>query len=601
MEKKQKDMKPKTGLARCLEIASDRQPMVILSAVLSSLAAVASFIPYLAIYGVIKEILSVYPKLDLLDTHRIMLMAWTALGGILLNIVMYFLAILFSHLAAFGTIYELKTAFAKHLTQIPLGYHMNIGSGKLRKIMEDNIDSIEGFIAHQFPDFTASVTAPIVMVVILLAINIKLGLISLAGIVLAFVAEFIGYGSKDMKHNMEQYQNALESMNNASVEFVRGMPVIKAFGRERSSFAKLKKAIADYTDWVLKFSLGWQNCMPAFTAIINNIYLLLIPVGLIIMRSDSGKGFLMDFIFYLLFTPAAAGVMNKIMYVSESFMQVNGSVERMDEVMNIRELSDTRKDIKLSSCDIEFRNVSFSYDEDQQKVLDNVSFKIKEGSLTAVVGRSGSGKSTIANLISRFYDTDSGQVLIGGHDIKDIGVSSLMEQVSFVYQDIFLFRMSIADNISLGKKDASREQIIEAAKLAHCHEFIKDLPDGYDTVIGSSGIHLSGGERQRISIARAILKDAPIVVLDEATAFSDPENEYLIKQSFRSLMKGKTVIMIAHRLGSIKDADNILVMNNGVVAEQGTHDELIGKGGRYKTMWESYEESMQWKVGGAAV
>lgn len=601
MEKKQKDMKPKTGLARCLEIASDRQPMVILSAVLSSLAAVASFIPYLAIYGVIKEILSVYPKLDLLDTHRIMLMAWTALGGILLNIVMYFLAILFSHLAAFGTIYELKTAFAKHLTQIPLGYHMNIGSGKLRKIMEDNIDSIEGFIAHQFPDFTASVTAPIVMVVILLAINIKLGLISLAGIVLAFVAEFIGYGSKDMKHNMEQYQNALESMNNASVEFVRGMPVIKAFGRERSSFAKLKKAIADYTDWVLKFSLGWQNCMPAFTAIINNIYLLLIPVGLIIMRSDSGKGFLMDFIFYLLFTPAAAGVMNKIMYVSESFMQVNGSVERMDEVMNIRELSDTRKDIKLSSCDIEFRNVSFSYDEDQQKVLDNVSFKIKEGSLTAVVGRSGSGKSTIANLISRFYDTDSGQVLIGGHDIKDIGVSSLMEQVSFVYQDIFLFRMSIADNISLGKKDASREQIIEAAKLAHCHEFIKDLPDGYDTVIGSSGIHLSGGERQRISIARAILKDAPIVVLDEATAFSDPENEYLIKQSFRNLMKGKTVIMIAHRLGSIKDADNILVMNNGVVAEQGTHDELIGKGGRYKTMWESYEESMQWKVGGAAV
>ena len=601
MEKKQKTPKPKTGLSRCLEIASDRKPLVILSAVLSSLAAIASFIPYLAIYGVIKEILSVYPKLDLLDTHHIMLMAWTALGGILLNIVMYFLAILCSHLAAFGTIYELKTAFAKHLTQIPLGYHMNIGSGKLRKIMEDNIESIEGFIAHQFPDFTASVTAPIVMVVILLVINVKLGLISLAGIILAFFAEFIGYGSKDMKNNMEQYQNALESMNNASVEFVRGMPVIKAFGRERSSFAKLKKAIGDYTDWVLKFSLGWQNCMPAFTTIINNIYLMLIPVGMLIMKNNSSKEFLMDFIFYLLFTPAIAGVMNKIMYVSESFMQINGSVERMDEVMKIKELPDTENFIKLGHHDIEFRNVSFSYEKDQQKALDDVSFRIEEGSFTAVVGRSGSGKSTIANLISRFYDTDSGRVIIGGHDIKEIGVSSLMEQVSFVYQDIFLFKMSIADNISLGKNNVSREQVIEAAKLAHCHEFIKDLPDGYDTVIGSSGIHLSGGERQRISIARAILRNAPIVVLDEATAFSDPENEYLIKQSFRNLMKGKTVIMIAHRLGSIKDADNILVMDKGRLIEQGTHDELIRKGGRYKTMWESYEESMQWKVGGAAV
>ena len=588
---KSKKTKSKTGLARCMELASDRKGLIFLSALLSSLAAIASFIPYIAVYFMIREILNVFPDLVQLDMGRIMNYGWLALAGIVANILLYFLAIFSSHIAAFGTLYDLKVLFADHITKIPLGYHLTIGSGRLRKIMDENIESVEGFIAHQFPDFVASITAPIVMVIILFVVDWRFGLASLAGIILAFIAEFIGFGSGAMKENMGKYQKASEEMNNASVEYVRGMSVVKAFNQTASSFKKLQEAISGYTEWVLKFSLGWQNCMPAFTTIINNIYLILVPVGILIGSNTSNfKEFSMKFIFYLLFVPAIAGVLNKIMYISESFMQIDGNVARMDEILNIPEMPETANPQKPQGEDVVFDHVSFTYTgNNEEKALESVSFAAKQGQITAIVGPSGGGKSTIANLISRFWDVTDGKITIGGVDLRDM------------FQDIFLFKQSILDNIRMGNRNATEEQVIAAAKAAQCHEFISKLPEGYHTVVGTKGVHLSGGERQRIAIARAIIKDSPIIVLDEATAFSDPENEYLIQKAFEKLMQNKTVIIIAHRLSTIRNADKIIVMEKGQIVESGKHDDLVAAGGRYFQMWNHYTEAINWKLNGKAV
>lgn len=600
---KSKKTKSKTGLARCMELASDRKGLIFLSALLSSLAAIASFIPYIAVYFMIREILNVFPDLVQLDMGRIMNYGWLALAGIVANILLYFLAIFSSHIAAFGTLYDLKVLFADHITKIPLGYHLTIGSGRLRKIMDENIESVEGFIAHQFPDFVASITAPIVMVIILFVVDWRFGLASLAGIILAFIAEFIGFGSGAMKENMGKYQKASEEMNNASVEYVRGMSVVKAFNQTASSFKKLQEAISGYTEWVLKFSLGWQNCMPAFTTIINNIYLILVPVGILIGSNTSNfKEFSMKFIFYLLFVPAIAGVLNKIMYISESFMQIDGNVARMDEILNISEMPETANPQKPQGEDVVFDHVSFTYTgNNEEKALESVSFAAKQGQITAIVGPSGGGKSTIANLISRFWDVTDGKITIGGVDLRDMAQNDLMRQVSFVFQDIFLFKQSILDNIRMGNRNATEEQVIAAAKAAQCHEFISKLPEGYHTVVGTKGVHLSGGERQRIAIARAIIKDSPIIVLDEATAFSDPENEYLIQKAFEKLMQNKTVIIIAHRLSTIRNADKIIVMEKGQIVESGKHDDLVAAGGRYFQMWNHYTEAINWKLNGKAV
>lgn len=600
---KSKKTKSKTGLARCMELASDRKGLIFLSALLSSLAAIASFIPYIAVYFMIREILNVFPDLVQLDMGRIMNYGWLALAGIVANILLYFLAIFSSHIAAFGTLYDLKVLFADHITKIPLGYHLTIGSGRLRKIMDENIESVEGFIAHQFPDFVASITAPIVMVIILFVVDWRFGLASLAGIILAFIAEFIGFGSGAMKENMGKYQKASEEMNNASVEYVRGMSVVKAFNQTASSFKKLQEAISGYTEWVLKFSLGWQNCMPAFTTIINNIYLILVPVGILIGSNTSNfKEFSMKFIFYLLFVPAIAGVLNKIMYISESFMRIDGNVARMDEILNIPEMPETANPQKPQGEDVVFDHVSFTYTgNNEEKALESVSFAAKQGQITAIVGPSGGGKSTIANLISRFWDVTDGKITIGGVDLRDMAQNDLMRQVSFVFQDIFLFKQSILDNIRMGNRNATEEQVIAAAKAAQCHEFISKLPEGYHTVVGTKGVHLSGGERQRIAIARAIIKDSPIIVLDEATAFSDPENEYLIQKAFEKLMQNKTVIIIAHRLSTIRNADKIIVMEKGQIVESGKHDDLVAAGGRYFQMWNHYTEAINWKLNGKAV
>jgi len=599
MSKSQKQLpKPKTGITRCLELASDKKGLVILSAFLSALAAIFSYAPYVSIYFIISELVGVFPDMPAADISAILTYGWLAVGGIIANIVLYFIALMCSHLAAFGTLYELKLIFSKHITEIPLGYHLTTGSGKLRKIMDENIESIEVFIAHQLPDFIGSLTAPFAMIVILLKIDWRFGLVSLLGIVLAFVVQFMGFNGA-AREKMHKFQKAQESMNGASVEYVRGMPEIKAFNQTADSFKKLSGSIKDYTSFVLEYALGWQNCMPAFTTIINNIYLLLIPVGIMIgMNTTDYRAFSMKFVFYLVLVPAIAGVLNKIMYISESFTQIDGNVERMDEILNIPVLPDSHLKTTLNNHDISFENVSFSYEaETKVMALNHISFIAKQGKVTAIVGPSGGGKSTIASLISRFWDVTDGSIKIGGMDIRKIPLHDLMENVSFVFQDIFLFKQTILDNIRMGNPQATEKQVMEAARAAQCHDFIEKLPNGYETVVGTKGIHLSGGECQRIAIARAIIKNAPIIVLDEATAFSDPENEYLIQKAFEKLMQGKTVVMIAHRLSTIRNADKILVMEKGNLIEQETHDALIRQNGRYAQMWNSYTESISWKIG----
>jgi ATP-binding cassette subfamily B protein IrtA len=589
--------KPKTGMARLMELAATKKPLMISSVILSALASVASFIPYIAIYFVVREVMGAFPDFKNLDLQRTIGFGWLAFGGILLNVLLYFVALMCSHLAAFGTLYELKVNFASHLAGLPLGFHMLVGSGKLRKIMDENIEKIEGFIAHQLPDLVASFVAPVVMFIILLGVDWRFGLAAVVGIVIAFTIQIKAYGNDGAKNMMMNYQSALEDMNNASVEYVRGITVVKAFKQTVFSFRRMHSAIKEYTRMVIPYTMSWENYMSAFQTVINNIYLFLIPVGILIgLHTTDYADYAATFIFYLIFVPSIASVLMKIMYVSTSGMQIIGGVERMDEILNTPPLMNPQRPKEISSHEIEFEHVSFSYTGQEAQALTDISFRAEENQITAIVGPSGGGKSTIAHLIPRFFDVTEGMIKIGGVDVRDMRSEYLMEKVSFVFQDVFLFKQSIMDNIRLGNQSATDAQVIAAAKAAQCHEFIEKLPEKYHTVIGAKGVHLSGGEQQRIAIARAIVKDAPIVLLDEATAFSDPENEHLIQQAFQKLMHGKTVIMIAHRLSTIRSADKIIVVDKGCLMEQCRHDGLLEKRGKYFDMWNVYTKALDWKM-----
>ena len=589
---------PKTGMARMMQLAMTKKPLVIASVILSSLAAVASFIPHIAVYFIIRQILTVYPDLSALRQTSLFSYGWMALGGVAANIILYFTALMCSHLAAFGTLYELKMNFLSHLAKIPLGFHVMIGSGKLRKITDENIENVEKFIAHQLPDIVAAFVSPVVMAVILLSVDWRLGLASIVGVIIAFIIQSIAYGREGARKMMDEYQHSLENMNNAAVEYIRGISVVKAFKQTVYSFHRLHETIKEYTSVVIPYTLSWENMMSAFMTIINHIYLLLLPVGILIgMNTGDFKDFASRFIFYLVFVPSIAGILSKIMYVNSDAMRIANGVEAMDQILAEPELKQPPVSKTTDSYDVKFENVSFSYDKDKGKqAISNVSFHARQGEVTAIVGPSGGGKSTIAHLIPRFFDVDQGVVSIGSVDIRQMESRYLMEQVSFVFQDVYLFKQSIRDNIRLGNQNASDEQIQAAAKAAQCHDFIMALPNGYDTVIGEHGIHLSGGEQQRIAIARAIVKDAPVVVLDAATAFADPENEHLIQKAFEKLMHGKTVIIIAHRLSTVRNADHIIVMENGCVVEEGTHNTLLQKGGRYTSMWKTYNETASWTM-----
>lgn len=587
----------KTGMPRLLELAATKKPLVIASVTFSSLAAIASFVPYIAIYYVIRELLHIWPNFSSLDSPALMGYAYLALGGMALNVLFYMAALMCSHMAAFGTLYQLKINFASHLAKLPLGFHGMIGSGKLRKITDENIEKIEQFIAHQLPDMVAAFVAPVVMIVLLLFVDWRFGCAAIIGIVAAFVLQMLFYGRDNAKEMMAKYQTSLENMNNASVEYIRGVSVVKAYKQTVYSFQSLHKTIKEYTDMVIPYTLSWENPMSLYTTLINNIYLFVLPIGILIgMNTQDYRAYAVKFLFYLVFVPAIAGVLMKVLYVNSDVKRIYNGVESMDKILAEAELKQPSNPVTTDSFTVEFQNVEFSYDKDEKKALDKVSFFARQGEVTAVVGPSGSGKSTIAHLTPRFFDVDAGKILIGGVDVREFSTSYLMNQVSFVFQDVFLFKQTIYENIAMGNPEATFEQIEKAAKAAQCHSFIEKLPNGYQTVIGTKGVHLSGGEKQRLAIARAIVKDAPIVVLDEATAFADPENEHLIQKAFEVLMKNKTVIIIAHRLSTVKNANNIIVMENGTVVEQGKHEELLLKQGRYATMWKTYNTTSSWML-----
>ncbi len=588
----------KTGIARLLEITATKKTLVILSAVFSASSAVVSFLPYIAIYWAIREILAVWPDVGMLDASKIAGYGWLACAGVIGNILLYFGALIFSHLAAFGTLYRLKVDFASHLARVPLGFHVMIGSGKLRKVMDQNIEKIEGFIAHQFPDMIAAMAAPVVMVVILLRVNWKMGLACIVGILLVFGVQASLYGREGARAMMDRYQKSLEEMNNASVEYIRGIAVVKAFRQTVYSFRRLHDTIKAYTSMVISYTLSWENGFSFILTLLHNIYLFVIPTGILIgMGAEDYRAFASTFIFYLLFVPAVASVMIKVVFVNNYSMQIMSGVEAMDAVLDEPELPEPAHPKIADGFDIAFEDVRFSYDRSKEtEALKGVSFQAKQGEVTAIVGPSGGGKSTIAHLIPRFFDVTEGRITLGGCDVREMRSSYLMQQVSFVFQDVFLFKQSIRENIRMGNPEATDRQIEEAARAAQCHDFIEKLPGGYDTIIGTRGFHLSGGERQRIAIARAIVKDAPVVVLDEATAFADPENEHLIQKAFETLMKSKTVIIIAHRLSTVRSADKIVVVEDGRVIQEGTHASLLSAGGRYEEMWRVYNEAAAWTM-----
>lgn len=599
--------------ARVIGFAGGGRWLIYLSMALSVLSSVCSFAPFAAVYLAVSDVIAVYPDFAALDAARMAGFGWMAIAGVAGNIGLYLAALLCAHSAAFDAEYRLKLQISEHLARVPLGRLESLGSGRVGKIMDESVGAIEGFLAHSLPDTAAAFTAPVAIVVLLFIFDWRFGLAAVGCVVAAFAVEAAGFSNKAITDKMRQHLVNQERMSNATVEYVRGMPVVKTFGRTAESFGRLSRAVRAYTDLALEVALFWQSLMPAFTAIINNAYLFILPVGILLGAGISGaefRAFALDFIFYLLFVPSIAGALNKMMYISEDSMIITAQLARIDEVLGIEPLPVPEPGTARvpERFDVEFDTVCFSYDTPGEKdgasagplALDQVSLAVPAGTACAIVGPSGAGKSTVASLMARFWDVSSGAVRIGGVDVRDIDPDDLMGCMSLVFQEVHLFRTSLLENIRMARPDATREEVVEAARAAQADAFIRALPQGYDTVFGSAGVHLSGGEAQRVSIARAILADRPIVVLDEATAFSDPENEHLIQLAFERLMAGKTVIMIAHRLSAVTGADQIVVMDGGRVVERGRHEELLGAGGAYARMWDRYTQALSWGLGSDA-
>ncbi len=591
------EKKTKSGMSRIFELAKEHKWLLAISGVLAALAAIASFVPYIAVYYIIRDVIFVYPEFSKLNIESVLGYGMIAVIGIASDVILFFSSSICAHLAAFGTQYKLKTILTEHIAKIPLGFHLNIGSGRFRKVLNQDIEQMENFIAHTYPDMVAAFVAPLALLVMLFVFDWRFGLAAFIAVIAAFSIQMIAMGSSNSEL-MSKLQKNTADMTEATVEYVRGMPVLKAFGQTAHSFRQLRSAITAYTKFMLTYTLKWKTSTASFMTLINNIYLFLIPVGILIGKGTKDyNDFLLNFIFYLLLAPAIASVLHKFLYVSSSSMRVSGGIESFDAIMALPELTEIKQGKKPNDGTVSFQNVSFSYSGGDKLALSDISFTAQEGEVTAIVGTSGGGKSTIAHLIPRFWDVSKGRICIGNVDIREMTESDLMRQVSFVFQDVYLFNQSIRDNIKIGFPEASDAEVVEAAKAACCDEFIANLPRGYDTVLGEGGIHLSGGEAQRISIARAIIRNTPILILDEATAFADPENERLIQTALRRLMKGRTVIIIAHRLGSIKDADNILVLNKGKIVESGTHSALLQQNGVYSDMWMRYTQSLEWGIG----
>lgn len=585
-------MKKQSNLSRLMGYAGGHKILTYLSWVLSVMSALLALVPFWYIWRIIHDILEVYP--DFSQAGNVTGYGWSAVLFSVISIVVYIAALMCSHLSAFRVASNIRKELMRHITALPLGVTEKYGSGKLRRIVNSSAAATETYLAHRLPDKAGAIATPIGLLFLLLAFDRRLGLLSLVPVVLGFLIMMKMTG-KDMEKRMEQYQNALADMSNEAVEYVRGVPVVKTFGQTIFSFKRFKNAIDNYETWVIAYTKGLRLPMMFYTTAINGVFAFLIAGGILFTRGGVTNELLLNLIFYIVITPVIGTTLTKIMFMSEDAMIVGDAINRIDEVLNEKPLSESRVNNIPKDNGVTLEHVSYSYDG-EKNALNDVSLSIKPGQTVALVGASGSGKTTLANIITRFFDPQKGRVLIGNIDIRDIPKETLMNNVSFVFQNSRLIKSSISENVRMAKPNATREEIAHALEAAQCLDIIEKLPNGIDTVVGAKGVYLSGGEQQRIAIARAILKNAPILILDEATAFADPDNEVRVQQALSELSKGKTVIMIAHRLSSITDADRIYVLQDGEIVESGTHSELIERNGIFTKMWKNYSEAAEWKI-----
>lgn len=585
-------MKKPSNLSRLMGYAGKHRYLTYSSWILSALSALFALIPFWYIWKIIKEVLEVMP--DFSKAENLIHNGWMAVVFSILAVLVYISALMCSHLAAFRVATNLRMETIHHIAKLPLGFAERFGSGKLRKIVNESSAATETYLAHQLPDKAGAIATPLGLLVLLLVFDWRLGLLSLVPVVLGFLIMMSMTGAK-MRQKMTEYQNALDDMSNEAVEYVRGIPVVKTFGQTVFSFKRFQDSIDRYSTWAIAYTKDLRLPMMFYTTAINGVFAFLIAAGLLFTRSGVTNEFLINLIFYIIITPVISVTLTKIMFQSENAMIVDDALQRIDSVLNMQPLSTAKNPKSPADSSVELREVSFCYDG-KNDALKNISLKIQSGQTVAFVGPSGGGKSTLANLISRFFDPRSGQVLIGGIDVRDIPKEQLMNTVSFVFQNSKLIKGSILDNVRMGRPGASREEVMQALQSAQCMDIIEKFPDGMDTVIGSKGVYLSGGEQQRIAIARIILKNSPIIILDEATAFADPDNESRIQAAFTALSKGRTIIMIAHRLSTVVDADRIFVLDDGRIVQSGTGEELKEKDGIFKKMWNDYQSSVQWKV-----
>ena len=586
----------RNSLGVLLHYAGGHRKLTLLGCTLSGVSAVLSLLPYLCVWFVVRAIFEALPNVA--NAQAAVRWGWFAVLFAVLSIAIYFAALMCTHLAAFRTAGNMRKAGVDHLVELPLGFFTSSESGRLRKIIDDNAEMTEGLLAHQLPDFVGAVVTPVAAIVLLFVFDWRMGALSLLPMAAAMYLMMKMMGGQNADF-FARYQAALEQMSGEAVEYVRGIPVVKVFQQTVRSFKSFYHAIMSYRQLAADYTMSCRAPMTGFTTALNAAFALLVPAGMLLAAAAGSNGWqvLLNLIFYILFTPACAGMMNRIMYASEALLQAEEAVRKLDEVLAQKPLPQPEAPKVPQGADIVFRDVTFTYPGTGRPALQQVTFTVKAGQTVALVGPSGGGKTTAATLIPRFWDVDSGSVQVGGIDVRKMRSEELMRQVAFVFQDTKLFKQTLLENIRAARPQASRKEVLQAAHAAQCDDIIAKLPGGLDTMVGAKGIYLSGGEQQRIALARAILKDAPIILLDEATAFADPENEHRIQLAFEELTRGKTVLLIAHRLSTVQNADQILVMKAGRLEEAGTHAALMKTGGLYADMWHSYLQAANWKVG----
>ena len=589
--------KRKTGLARLIEIAGTKRRLLIGAMLLAVITAIMQFVPIIAVYNILIELAEHALDPSLIDKAYIWQWGYIALGAFFAFGVLTFASLMLSHIAAFNILYEIRMQLAQKMVRLPLGFFSRRASGELKKIMSDDVERIELFIAHHIPDIVTAVLFPLILVSYMFAVDWRLAIVVLA--VLAMACYVMGrmYTGKKIREVSGRYVETLGRMNASIVEYIRGIQVVKTFTESTNAYRKLNDDIKEYRKFANEVNVQYQPTYVGFLTILSSALLFIIPVAVwLLVGSASYATFVPVLLMFLFFGVAVFFPVLKLLWIGSFLNQNNMGVQKIDDILYMDEIEEPDIPRHPKDASVEFRNVSFAYDT--TPILKAISFISHPGTITALVGPSGAGKSTVAMLTARFWDVQSGEILIGGVPVKEISTSVLMDNVAFVFQDNMLFFDTIEENIRMGNKTAIFEEVARAACAAQCHEFIESLPNGYQTLVGEGGIYLSGGEAQRIALARAILKDSPIILLDEATAFADPENEGKILEAFSHLIKGKTVLVIAHRLSTITNADRILYIDKGVIAEEGTHEELLVIQGQYAHMWKTYNRAKRWTIGG---